>query len=167
MKYRILSAAALIFCLAAGPTVAAEELTKQKTADIEKLIEMTGAVNIGKQMSEFFGAQLWQTIKAARPDIPPTLFDVLQQEVNGVIDRRLPELTDLIVPVYHRNFSHAEIKELIAFYNGRLGQKLIAVMPGLVQESMNVGQQWGQSIAPEIQIRVLERFKSEGVEFPA
>jgi len=166
MKHRIFSAVALMICLAYGPAIAAEEMSKQKRSDIEQLIEMTGAINIGKQMSEVFGAQLWEAVKAARPDVPPTLFDVLQQEVNGVIDRRLPELSALIIPVYHKHFTHAEIKDLIAFYKSPLGRKMIQVMPVLVQESISVGQQWGQSIAPEIQIRVLERLQSEGVELP-
>lgn len=37
-------------------------------------------------------------------------------------------------------------------------------MPALVQESMLVGQRRRQSLAPQIQRRVLERFKAEGVD---
>ena len=167
MKFRILPVVALSLGLAFGPQAGADQLTDEKQADIERLIAMTGAINIGKQMSSFFGAQLWKSVKAARPDLPPKLFEVLQSEVDGVIDRRLPELSALIIPVYHKHFSHAEIKDMISFYETELGRKLIEVMPVLVQESMTVGQQWGQSIAPEIQIKVLERLQAEGVEFPA
>lgn len=167
MKPGILPAVALSLCLLYGPHAAAEDLTKQKTADIEKLIEMTGAVDVGKQMSQSFGAQIWQAVKAARPDVPPRVFEVLQQEVDGVIDRRLPELSQLIIPVYHKHFTHAEIKEMIRFYKGPLGRKVIQVMPHLLRESMTIGQQWGQSIAPEIQIKVLERLHAEGIEIPA
>lgn len=167
MKHRIFLAAAFSFCFAFGANVSAEELSEEKDADIRQLIQMTGAVNIGKRMSEFFGEQLWQSVKAARPDVPQNLFDILQSEVNGVIDRRISELSDLIVPVYHKHFTHAEIKELMRFYRSDLGLKMIEVMPTLVQESMAVGQRWGHSIAPEIQIRVLERLQAEGVELPA
>lgn len=88
----------------------------------------------------------------------------MQNEINRVIDERLVELVDLIIPVYHNHFTHDEIKKLISFYKSPIGTKVIAVMPGLVQESMSVGQRWGQSLGPQIQRRVLERFKAEGVD---
>ncbi len=164
MKFKIFSAAALIICLAYGPIVTAEELSKEKRADIEKLIEMTGALAIGKQMSEFFGQQYWQSIRTARPDVPAELFQALQNEINVVIDERLAQLLDLIIPIYHKHFTHKEIDELIGFYKTPIGAKVISVMPALVQESMTVGQHWGRSLAPQIQRRVLERFKAEGVD---
>lgn len=164
MKFKIFTAAALIICLAYGPIVTAEELSKEKRADIEKLIEMTGALAIGKQMSDFFGQQYWQSIRAARPDVPPELFQALQSEINVVIDEKIVQLLDQIIPVYHKHFSHEEIAKLIAFYETPIGGKIITVMPALVQESMLVGQRWGQSLAPQIQRRVLERFKAEGVD---
>jgi len=73
----------------------------------------------------------------------------------------------LITPIYHRHFTHDEIKGLIAFYQTDLGSKTIRVMPALLQESMSAGQQWGQTLAPEIRRRVLERLKAEGVDLSA
>lgn len=40
-------------------------------------------------------------------------------------------------------------------------------MPLLLQESMYRGQQWGQALGPEVQRRVIERFKAEGVDLQA
>ena len=49
---------------------------------------------------------------------------------------------------------------LLAFYRTPLGQKMIAKMPALMQDSMTVGVQWGQSKAAEI----VERLKAKGFE---
>jgi hypothetical protein len=53
---------------------------------------------------------------------------------------------------------------LMRFYSSPLGQKTIQAMPLLMNESMQVGQQWGQALGPEIQTRIRARLKKEGFE---
>ena len=53
---------------------------------------------------------------------------------------------------------------MIGFYSTDLGRKAISAMPGLMSESMAIGQQWGQSLGPEIAERVRARLKKEGIE---
>ena len=45
----------------------AEDLTPEKRADVEQLLQMTGAVSVGKQMGNAMVVQLTQTIKRVRP----------------------------------------------------------------------------------------------------
>ena len=104
------------------------------------------------------------SIKASRPDLPPELFVVLEEEVKAVIEENMSDLGSYIVSIYNKHYSQAEIRGLIEFYQTDLGQKNIQIMPVLMQESMSAGQQWGQALGPEIQKRVLERFKLEGVD---
>ena len=155
------------FCLclaAAGGHAAPDQLSAEKRADIEKLLKVTGALTVGKQMSEAFIGQFTGALQVSRPDLPPELYDAIREEVNSVLQDSLPEFTELLVPVYHRHFSGDEIKQMIRFYQTDLGQKTIRVMPSLVQESMSIGQQWGQALVPKVERRVLQRFKAEGVD---
>lgn len=48
----------------------------------------------------------------------------------------LPELVDL----YTRNFTEAELRELIAFYQTPTGKKLVALSPRFSQARMDIGQ---------------------------
>lgn len=145
-------------------SAAADTVSAEKRADIQTLLELTGALKLGQQMSNVFVAQMTQALKANRPDIPARMYDVLAEEVNAVVAQALPDFNELIVPIYDKHFSAQDIKGLIGFYSTDLGRKTVRVMPLLLQDSMAQGQQWGQSLGPEIERRVRERFKAEGID---
>ena len=145
-------------------------ISKSKRADIMKLLELTGALQIGEQMSQFFVAQLTQSIKSTRSDIPEEMFMILAEEVNGVISGAMKQkegFVDLVIPIYNKYYNEADIEALIKFYQSDIGKKTIEVMPNLIQESMMIGQQWGQKLSPVIQERVMKRFKEKGFDLSA
>ena len=149
---------------------AAEDLTPEKRADIEKLIRITGSMKIAEQMANVFSQQMTAAIKAARPDIPDRMFKILDDEVMKVINEQMVAkggFLDTAIPIYSKYFTHKDIKGLLSFYETELGKKTIRVLPRVVQESMRAGQLWGQRIAPLIQERVIKRFKEEGVDLTA
>jgi hypothetical protein len=142
----------------------ADELTPQKRADIEQLLQMTGALAMGKQMSAMVVGQMTQMLRKARPDIPDRVIEILPEEVDGIITDNMGNLKELVIPLYHKHFTADDIKGLMRFYASPLGQKTIQAMPLLMNESMQVGQQWGQALGPEIQTRIRARLKKEGFE---
>ncbi len=152
------------------PNEVKNSISKSKRTDILTLLELTGALRIGEQMSQFFVVQMTQSIKAARSDIPEDMFKILTEEVNGVISGAMKEkegFVELVIPVYDKHYTEADIKALIKFYQTDIGKKTIKVMPNLIQESMTIGQQWGQKLAPVIQERVMKRFKDKGFDLSA
>jgi len=157
----------LFFCaalssLAAG--AAADDLTPQKRADIERLLEMTGATRIGTQMATLSAAHMVQSLKASHPEIPQKALEALPAEVGAVFEANIGTFVTSIIPLYHRYFTAEEIKGLIAFYSTNLGRKAISAMPGLLSESMTIAQEWGKSVEPAIAERVRARLKQEGVD---
>lgn len=156
--------AALLLLIACATPAFAEELTAEKRADIEQLLEMTGALSVGKQMSGAVVQQMMQFLRKARPDIPQRVLDVLPEEIDGVINDNMGAFRDLTVPLYHKYFTGAEVKEMIRFYSTPLGKKTIETMPALLNEGFEVGQKWGQSLGPSIQARVQARLKKEGYD---
>ena len=64
--------------------------------------------------------------------------------------------------MYARNFSAGEMQQLIEFYRGPVGQKFLEKMPGIMQESMVVGQKFGQSVAAELRGRMIEELRKRG-----
>ena len=151
----------------AAPSHAGDALTPEKQADIQRLLQVTGAMDIGQIFSKAVVQQMTEAIKKARPDVPAKMFDVVAEEVNKTIAESMVAkggFVDQVVPVYHKYFSHEEIKALVAFYQTPVGKKAVTVMPRMVQESMVIGQQWGQGLGPVIQQRIRARLKQEGVE---
>jgi uncharacterized protein len=141
----------------------ADELTRDKRADIERILEMTGALSLGKQMARAAVTNLAQILKKARPDIPQNVLDLLPAEVEAVFDENFDSFKEAVIPIYHKYFTAAELKEMIRFYSTDLGQKTIKVMPSLMQEGMAAGQRWGQSLGPQINRRVSEKLKQQGI----
>jgi len=158
------SAAVLLLVVACATPALAEELTAEKRADIEQLLEMTGSAEIGRQMAGAVVQQMTVFLRKARPDIPQRVLDVLPAEVDGVFMDNIGTLMDLTIPLYHKYFTGAEIKELIRFYSTPLGKKAIESMPALMGEAIALGQQWGQSLGPAIQARIQARLKKEGYD---
>lgn len=144
----------------------AEELTAAKRADITRLLEVTGSLNIGKQFAAVVSRGMFDMLRQTNPNFPETALAIVEQEAGAVVAERLdgPDgFVALVVPLYHRHYTHAEIRQLLQFYASPLGKKMIAVMPQLLQESMAVGQAWGQSLGPEIGQRVEAALRKEGL----
>lgn len=159
---RLLVAVALAACCA--PLLAADAGSPEKRAHIEQLMEMTHALELGKQMSSIIVAQMTHVIKATNPRIPQELLDVLPAIVDDVVAENMPSLKERSIALYDKYFSDDEVTQMIQFYSTDLGKKTIRVMPSLMRESMMNGQQWGQSLTPEVMRRVRERFKKAGVD---
>jgi hypothetical protein len=153
----------LALCLNCA-SASAQELTKDKKADIERLLEMTGSLAMGKQMAKAVIAGLTESLRKSRPDIPAKLLDLIPAEVEAVFDENMASFKEEILPIYHKHFTAEELKGLIRFYSTDLGQKTIKVMPVLVQEGMIAGQRWGQSLGPQIERRIRERLGQQGVK---
>ena len=122
----------------------------QKVKLVRQLISMTGSDRVGEQVMQALIAQFRQTFT----NVPAEYWNGLGSKV------QIDELLDQIVPLYTKHFSEAELKELIAFYDSPVGKKVIATLPAIAQESMLVGQTWGQKKAAEI----LARLKADGYE---
>ena len=150
--------------LLGGRCLAAEQLSAEKKADIEHLLEMTGAASMGKQMAVLTVAQLTQMLRRTHPEIPQKALDVLPAEIGAVFDEHMDSFKATVIPIYDKYFTGEEIKEMIRFYSTDLGKKTIKVMPSLLGESMQAGRKWGESLGPEIARRVRARLKQEGIE---
>lgn len=157
----------LILALGVTAASAGEELTAAKKEDTRRLLEVTGALKAGQAMSEAVVKQMVETLKQARPDVPATAFNIVAEEVNGAIQEEMTVkggFIDLMVGVYHKYFTHAEIRELLAFYRSPIGRKAGSLAPAMSREGFTVGQRWGQALGPKIEERVKARLKKEGIE---
>ena len=84
----------------------------------------------------------------------PLLLESMNARVNEIIDQ--------IAAVYARNFTAEELREVLAFYRGPTGQKFVQKLPAITQESMLIGQRFGQSIGGEIRARMIEELRKRG-----
>jgi hypothetical protein len=125
------------FLALATPLWAQEPIPAEKEADIRTLVTMT--VN----QEEVINA-MKMAMEPMAPQLPEGFMELFFKKVNP------KELIDLSVPIYHKHFSHEEIKGMIEFYKTPLGKVLAEKQPKVLEESIAAGQQWGQKLAMEV-----------------
>jgi hypothetical protein len=136
-----------VLCVLGGAARAqspARSSETQKQKDIRKLLKITGSGELGTQVM----GQMMTNMKKAMPQVPEKFWGDFMKEV------RTDELVDLIVPVYDRNLTHDDIKELIRFYETPTGRKFVSVLPKITQESMAVGEKWGRDLAMRVMTKL-------------
>ena len=65
----------------------------------------------------------------------------------SAMDARMGEFTGAIAVLYASHFTADELRQLTAFYRGPVGQKFLQIMPTTMQDSMTIGQKFGELIA--------------------
>ena len=119
-----------------------------KTKDIYKLMKLTGAADLGMQVMD----QMMDAFSRNMPKVPANFWVEFRKEVDP------KHLVDMVVPIYDKHLTHADIKALIQFYQSPVGKKLIKVLPQITQESMAAGEVWGRQVAE----RAVAKLKAKG-----
>jgi len=132
----------------APETKEAKEAREARYKDIKELLKVTGSADMGTQIAY----QIVMSLKQQYPEVT----DAQWKEYIGKMNTS--ELSEKVLPVYDKYFTNSEIKDIVKFYNSEIGKKMIKTMPMMMQESMAVGQEWGDSKA-EALIKELSALK--------
>jgi hypothetical protein len=123
---------------------------KARREDIRQLMALTGAGRLGVEIVR----QLTSRLRPLVAKAPQSFWDEYLAQVKE------EELVERIIPIYERNLSAQDVKDLIAFYKTPAGQHLVRATPIIMQESFADGQAWGQEIAR----RILQSARAKGFE---
>lgn len=145
---------------------AAETLTAEKTEDIRKLMEQTGVTRFAPMMAKNITAQVSEVVNRGKPDTPQDTYTMIASEVNGIFKAELGGkggYVEQMVPIFHKHFTHDDVKALLAFYNTPLGKKTMTVLPLIAQEGGPVQQKWLQGISGKLQERLRAKLSERGI----
>lgn len=131
-------------------TLSGHAIAEPDTQKVEQLLEVTGALDLGKQMS----SAMMDRLSPLYPEEAHPLLQRLLASLQG------DEYKAIIVGIYQKNFTEGEIDALITFYTSEHGKTIVKKMPSVVQESMKIGGAFGQMKVREI----LEQMRKEGYE---
>ncbi len=121
------------------------------TKSIKALMQSTGSGEMGIQMMN----QMLPALKKMIPDAPESFWTDVMAEVNA------GDIEDMVIPVYQRYLTEEDIQAVNSFYQTEAGKKLIRVLPTIMQESMAIGQQWGQDLARQVLAKYQEQNTSK------
>ena len=166
----------------ADPTAASEN--KQEL--ILEILSAAGDDQMAAQMIQVFLVQLRPAYRDMIAEIMKTEQDLTEEEKALLVERLddferfaerfsalLPERLDfesvriaVYAPLYDRNFDEQELKEIAAFYKSPTGQKVLQVMPGLMEEGMKATFRATQPRVMEVVGEVLAEQRGASLSTP-
>jgi uncharacterized protein len=98
-----------------------------------------------------------QAFRENVPDPTPKQLEALRGMIDGALaDMPLDEMLEASVTVYRRHLSKSDVEEMIRFYAGPVGQKLLHEQPQMMQESMQAGMAIQQKRMDQIIAKIRE-----------
>jgi uncharacterized protein len=125
------------------------------------LITATRAADQLKTLLPLFMQRLKPAIVQGRADVARD-FDAIMPQLIEALTARSDVFAEGVAEIYARNFTVEELQQVAAFYRGPVGQKFLEKMPVIAQESMAMGQKFGQEVAGEMRNRMIEELRKRG-----
>jgi len=157
--------ALLVLACVAGTSMAQQRAPAADPARIAAAKELFIASGQDAQFDTVINAvtrNLGGLFKQQQPGHGRTIDEVTAAMAAKFIARK-SEMMDAIAPLYAERFTVAELAEVTAFYRTPVGRKLTATQPEIMQQSMQLGMQWGQRIGHEVEQGFRRELKSRGV----
>src|SRR3954454_13809825 len=136
-------------------------VTPETRAAAKELIATMRVADQFKQLFPAIMSQLKPAIVQGRAEVERD-YDQAMAVVLEAMHGRIEELITSIATIYAVNFSRDELGQLLAFYRTSAGQKFIEKMPTITQQSLTVGQKFGQQISGDLRNRMIEELRKRG-----
>ena len=130
---------AILIMIFSHVSVAHAEVSQEKRAEIEKMLRLTGMEKLAHQMM----VQMISSFKQRIPVASNDFWTKFQQKLD------VHELVEKIIPIYGKYYTIEDLKAINTFYESPAGQKVLSALPQITQESMKIGQEWGERIGKE------------------
>jgi hypothetical protein len=113
-------------------------------------VMMDGMKQAMKQTAE-------QAFRESVPNPTPKQLEALRGMIDGALaNMPMDEMIEASVTVYRRHLSKSDVEEMIRFYAGPVGQKLLHEQPQMMQESMQAGTAIQQKRMDQIMASIRE-----------
>jgi hypothetical protein len=157
LKRSCLIAVMILFSVSAAPAqIATDAMTAARS--------LVTAMKVDEQFKAVLPVIL-RGLKPAMVQNRPEVERDFDAMVPMMVDAFTPyysSIIDGIVAVYASNFTAQELRDIEAFYRQPAGQKLLEKTPLVMQQSMQVGQLFGQKAGVVLQERMTDELRKRG-----
>ncbi len=161
MKFFAAIPALLLSLVFATQSVEAGGSTKDK---IRQLIEMDGAAAVADAVIDRQRPVVRQNFLAGNPGSSNKMADAYVDAFAAELTARRDEFMNMIVDVYAKLFTPAEIDALLAFHASPVGQKARAAAPSILVGSREAGTAWGKKHGAAVAAAAKAKLKAMGFE---
>ena len=149
----------LPFILAPSSLIAVDA---NKEKDIIRLFEVMHSDDREKQMITMMLQMILDVRHRNNPAIPEKFWQDSQKILSEELFNSLDEIDKAKIVIYDHHYSDEEIKQITAFYETPLGQKVLKETPAITSEAFAVGKVWGNEVGKRAGARLKELAKKKG-----
>jgi uncharacterized protein len=164
MRQYLIGVFTLMALLSSQRLACSQTIAPEFKADIERLMEISGAASLGEQMANLASSSVLEAMKA-QSDVPDRVFVIVREVLRQEFAKAFTDPDGIRakqVELYAKYFTHEEVRGLLAFYQTDVGKKAIKVLPALVQEGAAIGQEWATANMPRMLMLLETRLRAEG-----
>jgi len=145
-----------------GPAATQSSATSPDALEAAReLVTTSRAGDQIRTLLPLFMQQLKPAIVQGRPEVARD-YDLVMPALIESMTARSDAFAAAIAEIYAHTFTADELRQVTAFYRSPIGQKFLEKMPVIAQESMAMGQKFGQEIAAEMRNRMIEELRKRG-----
>ena len=145
------------------PASRAQTPDPARVAAAKEMMEMAGSLRQFDELMPVIAAQMSQNYMRLLPEKSKEIAEVFQQIVPRFLAKK-GILMDQIAGLYAAELTLDELNGIVGFYKSPIGAKFAAVQPGIMRQSMVLGQRWGQQIGIEFDAEAKRELKKRGIE---
>jgi len=138
-------------------SAAYQSIDPAKAAEIRKMLELTGTVKLMKQVMN----QMIDSFKTRNSHVSSEFWDRFESNLDT------NDLVDKMIPLYDKYYTLDDLKAINAFYESPAGQRVLAVTPQIMHESMQIGQEWGRGVGAKIATELEKEKLKEAAAAPS
>lgn len=137
-----------LYTPAPAQTAPAAPVSKDKEAKYKDIQELFTVIKMDESLHQIIDIMLNNFDNELLPIMDKNEVESIKNKFKSKF--KVEDVIRLVTPIYDKYLSTDDVKGLIAFYKTPLGQKMITVMPAMMNEAMQTGARYGENIAIEI-----------------
>ena len=130
-------------------------------AAARELVEAARTIDQFKTLLPLISQQLKPAIVQGRPAVERD-YDKLMPLVLEAANAQVGQFADAIAAIYASNFSADELRQVTAFYRTPTGRKFLEKTGVIAQQSMVMGQKFGQQLMQDLEARLKDELRKRG-----
>lgn len=135
----------VVLCMALSGAATAQAASDQPSR--EQVLKLMSAMGVQQSVEEALHRSQDSIKDAAREtfmkNTPGTIDEATQKKMNEILDSepfiKFDDLVDVVIPIYQKNLSAADVQAGIDFYSSPPGKRLMEKVPDILREANEAG----------------------------
>ena len=142
-----------------------QALAQTQKPSVAEVRDFMAAAQVDKSMKQIMPVilnQIWGILDRRAPGVTTSIKSELRKEAEQIFLDNMNMFSEIIIPVYRKNFSRAEVLAMTKFYKTPEGRSAMSKMGIIFKESAEAGRKVGQVLGLRVYEHMKKRLHEKG-----